>query len=951
MESRNLGGNRAGLKWAFVGLAVLQLALTVGLTLQIKGGMTAVALGASIAAVASIAANIWVFHSISRRIDAESAQMKADNDELVRQREEIEGILSRQQEHQEELQQALDLAEIQKSMQEHASRRFQSLFEGLPIGAATFDAEGTIFESNPQMAELTGIPTHHAVLHPIANSLRWEDGTELLEGIIGQVMHDGEMVSVERSFEVGSQMRTVNFRFFPLRNRDGNILGGIVCGLDITEQVAAQRRLEDMAALQGAVLDAAEYSIVWADENCSILGMNRAAEQMLGYSEAECLGQKRLSDFHPKTEIGLRMAEIEATTGDILETGPDLFAYLAAKPGNSASEWQYQTSGNGQVDVNLSLNEIRTEGGGIRGYLTVAKDITEEKAVAEQLKMLSMVARQSMNSVLILDPAACIIYANEAFRRLSGFEFGEVVGETPFAFRSGADPKCQNLTELGQALRRHGEYQGEILFKRPDGEEYWSRVSITPIKNESGICTHIVVIEDDVTEQKEAQIQIAKSEARFRDVVESAGEYVWEVNADFRFTYVSQKVEDVLGFLPEELLGHNPLDYIERSEVREVQNRLAESVLDGLPVKNLLLNSHGKYGQRVWQRFNAIPVFDDAGELAGFRGTSLDVTEQKMAEDALATANMRIKRILESINDSFYSLDSSGRYTYINASAAASMGVEAIDLIGMSIWDSMPEDFWQPVRELFDRVQVTGEAENMEFMYPPTGSWLEFRTYKNLDGGISVFYQNITNRKDAERQIEDQMAALNEANVQMEIQQSMLQEANEKLLNLASTDGLTGLKNHKTFQEFLSDKMAAADTAGISIGVSLMDVDKFKLFNDGFGHLAGDEVLKRVAKTLQENVPAPHFVARYGGEEFVIVGVGLTEDGMVELAEDCRIAIEEQDWPHRQVTASFGVSMYTKDVESKAELIDRADQALYASKEAGRNRVTVWSKMKEPKAA
>lgn len=951
MESRHLGKNRSGLKWVFVGLAVLQLAFTVGLAIQIKGGLTAIAIGESITAAALIAANIGMIFTVCRRIDAESAKLKSDNDELIRQREEIEGILSRQQEQQEELQQALDLAEIQKSMQEHASRRFQSLFDGLPIGAATFDAEGTIFECNPQMAELTGIPTHYAVLHPIAKTLRWDDDTELLEGIIGQVMHEGEMVSVERSFEVESQKRIVNFRFFPLRNRDGDILGGIVCGLDITEQVAAQRRLEDMAALQGAVLDAAEYSIVWADENCSILGMNRAAETILGYSEAECVGQKRLSDFHPKTEIGLRIAEIEATTGEILETGPELFAYLAAKPGNSTSEWQYQTAGGRQIDVSLSLNEIRTEAGGIRGYLTVAKDITEEKAVAEQLKMLSMVAQQSMNSVLILDPAACIIYANQAFQRLSGFEIAEVVGETPFAFRSEADALCPNRQELCKALRCHVKYQGEFLFKRPNGEEYWSRVSITPIKNESGICTHIVVIEDDVTTQKEAQIQIAKSEARFRDVVELAGEYVWEVNADFRFTYVSQKVVEVLGFLPEELLGHNPLDYIDRSDVREVQNRLAESVLDGLPVKNLLLNSHGKFGQRVWQRFNAIPVFDDSGELAGFRGTSLDVTEQKMAEDALATANLRIQRILESINDSFYSLDSSGRYTYANASAAAAMGVEAIDLIGMNVWDSMPEEFWQPVRELFDRVQETGEAENMEFMYPPTGSWLEFRIYKNSDGGISVFYQDITSRKDAERQLDEQMVALNEAYVQMEIQQSMLQEANEKLMNLASTDGLTGLKNHKTFQEFLSDKMAAADMAGISVGVSLMDVDKFKQFNDGFGHLAGDEVLKRVAKTLQENVPAPHFVARYGGEEFVIVGVGLTEEGMVELAEECRMAIEDQDWPHRQVTASFGVSMYTKDVESKAELIDRADQALYASKEAGRNRVTAWSTLKEPKAA
>ena len=895
--------------------------------------------------------NYVILRRVFKAVEADCDLLTEENRALLERGAEIQQALAEQEEREEQLQQALEIAEIQKSMQEHASRRFQSLFEGLPVGAITFDNEGTIFEANPKMSELVGVPGHYAVLHPLAKGLRCEDKPELISEILETVFEKGEMMSYDHSFELEGGERSITLKFFPLRNRDGDILGGIACGLDITDELQAKQKIESMAALQSAVLDAAEYSIVWADQDCKIIGMNAAAEQMLGYDSDDCIGIKTLADFHPPTEMFLRQAEIEAKLGEDLDGVLDVFHHMISQENVSESEWQYLRSDEDTIDVNLSLTALRSEDENVLGYLTVAKNITEQKAIAERLKMLSMVAEQSLNSVLILDASGHILFANPAFTSMTGFGVDEVIGTTPFMFRIGDETDSDEKGAFNETIRRQNEKRGELQMVRPNGESYWSRITITPVRSENGICTHIVVIEDDVTDQKEAQLQIAESEARFRDVVESAGEYIWEVDKDFRFIFVSSKVEDVLGYTPDEMLGHSPLDYIEKAEVRNVQNLIAGSVLDNEPLRNLVLNSHGKFGQQVWQKMNAIPVFDADGELRGFRGTGLDITEQKFAEEALAAANQRVKRILESINDSFYSLDSSGRYTYVNSSAAKNSGVEPGALIGTNVWEGMPEDFWEPVRRLFERVKESGETENLEFMYPPSGSWLDFRAYANQDGGISVFYQDISTRKDTERQIEDQMARLNEAYLQMEIQQSQLQKANEKLMNLASTDGLTGLKNHKTFQEFLADKMAVADRAGISIGVSLMDVDKFKLFNDGFGHLAGDEVLKRVAQTLQKCVQEPHFVARYGGEEFVIVGVGLTEDGMFELAEDCRISLEEQEWPHRQVTASFGVSMYTPEVETRAELIDRADKALYVAKEEGRNRVKRWSDMADKKAA
>jgi len=123
----------------------------------------------------------------------------------------------------------------------------------------------------------------------------------------------------------------------------------------------------------------------------------------------------------------------------------------------------------------------------------------------------------------------------------------------------------------------------------------------------------------------------------------------------------------------------------------------------------------------------------------------------------------------------------------------------------------------------------------------------------------------------------------------------------------------------------------------------LFDVDKFKMFNDEFGHPAGDEVLKGVAQCLRDAAHKGEYLARYGGEEFAIILAGRTEEQALAVSERFREAIEAYPWKHRQVTASFGVSSLVPEKEERAALISMADEALYVSKREGRNRSTCHS--------
>lgn len=171
----------------------------------------------------------------------------------------------------------------------------------------------------------------------------------------------------------------------------------------------------------------------------------------------------------------------------------------------------------------------------------------------------------------------------------------------------------------------------------------------------------------------------------------------------------------------------------------------------------------------------------------------------------------------------------------------------------------------------------------------------------------------------------------------------------EEKENLAIRDGLTGLANHRRFQEYLEETIAKAGSQ--PVGIALFDIDHFKKLNDNYGHPVGDAVLKEVAARLKKTISSFDFVARYGGEEFIAVWPGRNDKEAAQLAEQVRLAIEGQkfmtaagDLP---VTISLGAASYPQDAKKKAELIKAADEALYAAKKGGRNRVVRFAAMEK----
>ncbi|WP_248744985.1 diguanylate cyclase [Pseudomonas sp. MWU12-2037] len=272
-------------------------------------------------------------------------------------------------------------------------------------------------------------------------------------------------------------------------------------------------------------------------------------------------------------------------------------------------------------------------------------------------------------------------------------------------------------------------------------------------------------------------------------------------------------------------------------------------------------------------------------------------------------------------------------------------GVQPKDASGQSFFSLFPE---------VDREWFSRKVESVATLGTPAFTiWeqrpylVRFKNYQPITGQEDFMYQNTTllPLRSTNSTITHICLVIYDV-TDVATNRHQLQAANAKLQKLSSTDRLTGLYNRGHWEESLKAAYARNQRYGNATSLVMFDIDHFKRVNDTYGHQAGDKVIEHVADLVREHVRDSDVAGRYGGEEFGVVLSDTDKAGARFFAERLRKAIEALEVVHEGQSIRFTISLGVADLSqpsiSHADLIAWADQALYASKKGGRNRVTVY---------
>lgn len=415
---------------------------------------------------------------------------------------------------------------------------------------------------------------------------------------------------------------------------------------------------------------------------------------------------------------------------------------------------------------------------------------------------------------------------------------------------------------------------------------------------------------------------------KLADLLNHNTDWVWEVDTQGRYVWVSSVVKNLLGFAPEEVLGRTPFDFMVPGEAERLQGVFITALASQMPFSGLINRNRRADGRVVILETSGIPLFDDMGQLTGYRGTDRDISQ-------LGERVLQLESIYQNTPLALCVINRSGQLTKANKAMGELLGQPEDTLIGQCLRDIMPE--WNLLfQQDFIRLDAGEEIASKEvFLY---GRYFYIKPMSVYDAGgnvagISSAWMDITERKMVEQQ---------------------LASANQVLLQYAERDHLTGLFNRRYMDDRLNYEITRAQREGTSLSLCMADLDFFKRYNDTYGHQAGDRVLRSVADAMKGGVRPDDSVSRYGGEEFLIMLPDTDAEGARAVAERLRervmsLNIEHETSPLGGVlTISLGVMTWDAPLsvcsiqspaEIGAELIHSSDAALYRAKQQGRNRV------------
>lgn len=555
----------------------------------------------------------------------------------------------------------------------------------------------------------------------------------------------------------------------------------------------------------------------------------------------------------------------------------------------------------------------------------VSAELDSESFNDDQRRLIQAGLERIDQGLSIFSMDLTLVAANTLFNELLDLpaEFGAPGTSIADIFRYNArrgeygEGDIEELVEqrLQQAYRMQAH---RFKRTRPDGTVL--EICGTPIPGFGFVTTYT-----DITERIRSAESLALSRRRFLDMALAASDWFWELNADLRFSYVSERFYTATGVAAEAILGRTRIEIADPANVEEERENWKEyqRKLDAREsFRDFEYRFIAKHKGALYLKVSGVPVFGEDGSFQGYRGTGTDITELRLAQEALAENERRLRVILDSsVAGVAIASVLDGSILFANPRLSEMFQLAIEDLDGMQL-DQLCADQaeWELIRNRFEREGQVVDAEVAFSRGDGGGFWglisLKTIQYQNQAAVLTWFHDV-----------------------------SELRESREKLKQMALSDPLTGLANRRLFKSEVGRALARANRSGQGGSMLYFDLDGFKPVNDTYGHDVGDYVLCEVATRIKAILRSSDLLSRLGGDEFaVLLENTSTLEQAVRIGEKIVETIQQSFTARQQsfsISASVGVAFFEATDADPDALLIKADRAMYEAKCTGKARVCV----------
>lgn len=303
-----------------------------------------------------------------------------------------------------------------------------------------------------------------------------------------------------------------------------------IYGRNITRQKKDEEELQRLSL----VASANENGVFFVDADGVITWANTGLSKLTGYDNSEIIGNEPINFFQGPLSDRSKIRNILRSFTSGKSITEEIIYYR-----KDGSWFWGRTKGQSILDQDGNINQL----------FVFVEDISQEKKQEEQFHVLSLIAEDNINGVIIADERGCIQWVNKSFTRLTGYHLEEVIGKRPGSVLQGPETNPETVKYLSHQIKNGEPFICEILNYHKSGEKYWLRINGQSIKNANGEITGFFAMEEDITKEKEAQEKIKETEQRFRMAFEKIGDNAWEHDFTTGHTYFSSIKSHLLGFL------------------------------------------------------------------------------------------------------------------------------------------------------------------------------------------------------------------------------------------------------------------------------------------------------------------------------------------------------------------------------------------------------------------